>query len=201
VPTTHWLSAAVRVAAIDRNLQVGQTLFRAGDKTVGLYEVLAGKVRLTRVDRSGREAVLQTAAAGDTLAEASLFSPSYHCDAIATMAAMVRLYLKSVLLTALAADPRQFRAFAAMLAQSVMTLCMRLERRSIHSARDRVRHFLAVNADADGRSVALQGTLKELAADLGLTHEALYRTLARMTAEGEIERAGGNIRIKRLLYD
>ena len=71
-----------------------------------------------------------------------------------------------------------------------MALRTRLERRNIHSARDRVRHFLSLNVGADGHTVDLPGTLKELAADLGLTHEALYRTLARMQADGEIERTG-----------
>ena len=96
-----------------------------------------------------------------------------------------------MLLAELKRNPKLAQAFAAMLAQQVMTLRTRLERRNIDSARDRVRHFLAVNVGADGRTVALSGTLKELAADLGLTHEALYRTLARMEAEGDIKRADG----------
>ena len=78
-----------------------------------------------------------------------------------------------------------------------MSLRTRLERRNIHSARDRLRHFFAVNVGADGRTVALSGTFKELAADLGLTHEALYRTLARMEADGEIERTGATIRVRK----
>jgi len=201
VTAIDWLSAAVRASAIDRRLRAGQTLFHSGDRTVGLYEVLTGKVRLFRVDRSGREAVLQVAAAGDTLAEASLFSSTYHCEAGATTEAAVRLYPKAVLFAELARDPKLARAFAAMLAHQVMALRTRLERRNIQSARDRVRHFLALNSSADGRTVALPGTLKELAADLGLTHEALYRTLARMTADGEIKRAGSIIRLMRLRYD
>jgi len=201
VTAIDWLSAAARASASDRRLRAGETLFHSGDRTVGLYEVLTGKVRLFRVDRSGREAVLQVAAAGDTLAEASLFSSTYHCEAGATTEAAVRLYPKAVLFAELARDPKLARAFAAMLAQQVMALRTRLERRNIQSARDRVRHFLALNSSADGRTVALPGTLKELAADLGLTHEALYRTLARMTADGEIKRAGSIIRLTRLRYD
>jgi CRP-like cAMP-binding protein len=84
-----------------------------------------------------------------------------------------------------------------MLARQVMMLRTRLETRNIHSARERVRHFLAVNAGADRRTVVVSGTLKQLAADLGLTHEALYRTLARMAADGEITRNGTVIRIER----
>ena len=135
------------------------------------------------------------ASAGDTLAEASLFSSTYHCDAVATTEAIVRLYPKAVLLAELQGDPKIAKAFAAMLAHQIMSLRTRLERRNIHSARDRVRHFLAVNVGADRRTVALSGTLKELAADLGLTHEALYRTLARMEADSEIERTGSTIKI------
>ena len=89
------------------------------------------------------------------------------------------------------------KAFTAMLARQVMTLRTRLERRNIHSARERIRHFLTVNVGADGRTVALAGTLKELAADLGLTHEALYRSLARMESDGEITRTPAAIRIAR----
>jgi CRP-like cAMP-binding protein len=53
------------------------------------------------------------------------------------------------------------------------------------------------SSDLDGRTVILPGTVKDLAADLGLAHEALYRTLARMEADGEITRAGSTIKIER----
>lgn len=192
-----WLPAAARAAGIERSLSAGQTLFRAGARTAGLYEVVQGKLRLVRVDRNGREAVLHTAAAGDTIAEASLFSATYHCDAIAMTDAIVRLYPKAVVLAELQSNPKAAQAFAAMLAHQVMTLRTRLEQRNIHSARDRIRHYLAVNAGADGRTVALAGTLKELAGELGLTHEALYRTLAEMAADGEIERRKRTIRLRK----
>ena len=84
-----WLPASVRTAGIERILKAGQPLFRQGSRTVGLYEVVKGKVRLVRVDRSGREAVLHSASPGETIAEASLFSSTYHCDAIASTNAVV----------------------------------------------------------------------------------------------------------------
>ncbi|MGC2077826.1 MAG: Crp/Fnr family transcriptional regulator [Xanthobacteraceae bacterium] len=193
----NWLSPRIRASAVERAFKAGQTLFRIGDRTAGLYEIVKGKVRLARFDRSGREAVLQVAASGDTLAEVSLFSSTYHCDAIATTDAVVRLYPKAALIDELERDPKVAQAFAAMLARQVMTLRALLELRNIHSARDRVRHYLVVNADPSGRAVTLSGTLKEVAAELGMTHEALYRTLAEMSAEGEIERRKGMIRLKK----
>jgi CRP-like cAMP-binding protein len=89
----------------------------------------------------------------------------------------------------------------AMLAREIMRLRTRLELGNIHSARARVRHYLALNAAADGRTVALPGTIKELAGELGLSHEALYRTLAAMQRDGEIARARRRITITHLTYD
>jgi len=192
-----WLPAAVRAKAIERKLKAGEALFRLGDKTAGLYEVIAGRVRLARVDRDGHENVLYVAGPGETIAEASLFSPVYHCDAVASSEARVRLYPKAAVLAALAKDRNAGDAFTAALARQVMSLRTRLEQRNIRSARERVRHFLALNSGADGRTVAFAGTLKDIAAELGLTHEAFYRTLAALERAGEIERARGKITLTR----
>ena len=190
-----WLSAAVPGAAKERTLKAGQTLFRRGDRTSGLYEIVKGQVRLVRVSPGGREAVLHVAVAGDTMAEASLFAATYLCDAIATTDAVVRLYPKAAVLAELDRNPKAARKFAAVLARQVMTLRTRLEQRNIRAARDRVSHYLTVSNDVDGRMVVLPGTLKDVASELGLTHEALYRTLAEMEADGEIERRKGAIRL------
>ena len=49
----------------------------------------------------------------------------------------------------------------------------------------------------DGRTVTLRGTLKDLAAELGLTHEALYRALAALERSGAIIRGKGKITLVR----
>jgi CRP-like cAMP-binding protein len=187
------LPARIREAGVERTLKAGQMLFRMGDTPVGLFEVVKGKVRLLRTDPSGRETVLYTAGPGQVVSEASLFSPVYHCNAIASTQATVRAYPKALLFAEFQRDPDAARAFMAMLAREIMSLRTRLELSNIHSARDRVRHYLALNASRDGRTVVLPGTVKEWAADLGLTHEALYRTLAAMQHDGEIRRAGRKI--------
>lgn len=189
----EWLSQSLKAAGIDRALKAGQVLFRTGQRTAGFYEVMTGGLRLVRTDRAGREAVLHVAIAGDTLAEASLFASTYHCDAIASTKAVVQLYPKEAVLADLERDPKVARAFMAMLAHQVMELRTRLEQRNIHSARDRVRHYLALNAGADGRTVVVRGMLKDIADEIGLTHEVLYRTLADMAIGGEIERHKGKI--------
>ena len=110
MPITDWLPAAVRAQARERKLKAGEALFRLGDRSAGFVEVVSGRVRLSRVDRAGRETVLYVAAPGDTVAEASLFSPRYHCDAIASTDASVRVYPKAAVLAAFAQDPKPRRA-------------------------------------------------------------------------------------------
>jgi len=197
MPVKNWLPAAVRAAAIDRKLKSGEALFQLGDKTTGLCEVVTGRVRLARIDRSGREIVLHVAGPGETIAEASLFSPHYHCDAIANTNAVVCIYPRAAMLNAFEKDPKAAQAFAATLARQVMNLRTRIEQRNIRSARERVRHFLALNAVADGHTVEIPGTLKDLAAELGLTHESLYRTLASLERAGEIKRVKHKITLRR----
>lgn len=193
MPIKDWPPAAVRAAAIDRKLKSGEALFRQGDKTGGLCEIVAGRVRLARSDRSGSEIVLHVAGPGDTIAEASLFSPAYHCDAIASTDAVVRVYSRAAVLAAFEKDRKAAQNFAAILARQVMNLRTRIEQRNIRSARERVQHFLALNVGADGRTVMLPGTLKDLAAELGLSHEALYRTLAALERGGKIKRVKAKI--------
>ena len=101
-----WLPAAVREVGIDRSLKAGEFLFRVDAPIVGLFEVIKGKVKLVRVDAAGRETILYVASPGDTVAEASLFSRTYHCDAVAMSDAVARLYPKSALLAAFNQSPR-----------------------------------------------------------------------------------------------
>ena len=195
MPVKDWMPAGVRAAARDRKLKAGEVLFRLGDKTIGLCEVIAGRVRLARVDRSGHEVVLFVGA-GETLAEASLFSPQYHCDAIASTKATVHVYPKREICR-LQEEPEGCAGILSGASDQVMDLRTRIEQRNIRSARERVQHFLTLNAKANGRVFELPGTLKDLAAELGLTHEALYRTLAALERSGEIRRNHSKITLLR----
>jgi CRP/FNR family transcriptional regulator, dissimilatory nitrate respiration regulator len=194
---TDWLPAAIRALGRERVLAPGQALFRMGDPTMGIYEVVKGQLQLLRVGSGGREVVLYAAGPGDIFAEAALFAPTYHCDAVTKTGAVVRLFPKAKVLSELRQNPQAAQAFMALLAREIMRLRTRLEQRNIRSARERVLHFLALDAGADGRTVRLRRTLKELAAELGLTHEAFYRALADLAADGEIERRKNKIVLRR----
>lgn len=189
------LSVLGNDARILRALAADEFLFRRGDATVGVYIVVSGSIKMSRMGPSGKDAVVYVARPGDPLAEASVFFPVYHCDAVAIAESTVRFYPKDVLLRQFERDRRFSENYMAMLGRQLMISRTRFERVSLHSARDRVRHFLVLEVDSQTHSVEISGTLKDFAAELALTHEALYRTLAQMAKEGEIARNGNVIRL------
>ena len=194
-----WIPNKVAAAARRRTLQPGECLFRQGDPVTGLFVIESGRIQMIRHDLHGRPVVLFTAVEGNLFAEAALFSDTYHCDAIAATETTVRIFPKSALLSLFDRDHSAARKFTALLAHEVMSLRTRLEVLNIRSASERVLRHLVLAAGPDTRTVELSGTLKEMASELGLTHEALYRTLADLETQGLIERADARILIKKPL--
>ncbi|WP_245294477.1 cyclic nucleotide-binding domain-containing protein [Rhizobium aegyptiacum] len=67
----------------DRPFRTGQHIFNQGAPIRILYVVESGTIHLVRYQEDGSFAVLQRASEGMVLAEASIFSAFYHCDAVA----------------------------------------------------------------------------------------------------------------------
>ena len=178
-----------------RELAAGETLFATGDLARGIFAVRKGRIRVARFSMSGRETVLFVAGPGERFAEASLFAETYHCDAQAVTESSVACFPKSEVLALLQADAAAGLNLTADLARQVMELRSALTLRDIRSARERVLAYLVARAGADGRTVAIKGRLKEVAATIGLSPEVLYRTLAQLKAERLIRRGGGTIEL------
>lgn len=179
-----------------RHLPAKTTLFHQGDAVRDIFVVATGRVQLQRHTIEGVRLTLQTARAGELLAAASLFATHYHCDAVADAPSHVHVFSRRVIREALEARPDLARSLMATLATQVIELRTRLELRNIRSARQRVWHHLALAADSD-RRIATPEPLTYMAQVVGLTPEALYRTLAALERDGVINRTPGMIRIMR----
>src|SRR5258708_5395027 len=192
-----WLPPALRSTSVVRRLARGEALFRRGDPASAIFELEQGRIRLLRQSGDGRTVALHTARPGELFAEASLFAEVYHCDPAAAAPSRARRYTKRQILTAIRHDPTVAERFLAVLARQVQALRGRLEERAIRSARDRVLRHLVLAADVGGGALRLGGTLMDLATEIGLTHEALYRTLARLEREGVIARTKDRITLRK----
>ena len=178
------------------SLRPGEALFHQGDATRGMFLLRQGRVRLLRHAPDGREVILHAVMPGESFAEASLFSPAYHCSCIASAASSVILLPGDATRALLAADAALASAFMARMAAQVRDLRATLELRNIRSAEERLLAALRLRAQPDG-TVPLPDTLKALAAQIGMAHETLYRALARLTTAGLVQREGDALRLHR----
>lgn len=159
-----------------------QTLFHQEAAPHALYYVASGAVTLQRHTEAGQLVTLHRASSGDLIAEASLFSPHYHCDCIAeTPSTCIALDITAVR-NRMADNPDFAAALVQRFARQVQGYRRQLELRSIKSAKQRVLAGLS-----DGW---LQGSILHFAADMGLTHEATYRALANLVLDGAVIKTG-----------
>lgn len=176
--------------------KAGEFVFREGDRAKAVYVVEKGLVRLVRFTADGNRAVLHTAGRGASFAEAALFAERYHCSAEAAEPTVVTAVSRKHILDTLRTDNAKMEAYVALLSQQVRELRTRLELRSIRSARERILQYLYLRPGGAGGFIHLPAPLKDVAADLGLTHETFYRQLSALEKEGVIMRDGRRIRIR-----
>jgi CRP-like cAMP-binding protein len=182
-PDLAALPARLRGQAVEVVAAAGEIVFRRGARPARMFFVLEGEVRLVRISTSGAEIVLQRASSG-FLAEASLESARYHCDAIAAADSCLLAFPIGAFRDALRRD-EAFRSFwIARLAREVHVLRSQCERLALRGAAERIEHY--IEAQGDHGRLELSRSRKAWAAELGLTHEVLYRTLAGLRRSGRL---------------
>lgn len=176
-------------------MEKGQAIFRSNDAVDAVYRVLEGEVCLTRFSPEGGEFVLYRARKGDFFAEASLFATHYHCDAICTHPGRCLRLPADALRQSLSDDPDFALEWIATLSRNLRLQRAAQERLGLKSLRMRVVHYIVDRGEA-GR-VELDQPVMRWAAELGASHEALYRTLAEMEREGLLQRQGQTLILSR----
>jgi CRP-like cAMP-binding protein len=161
------------LARREHDFEAGQTVFRQGDPVRQVFFVTAGMVHLVRHLASGAPLVLQRAGSGTILAEASLHSAKYHCDATAVTGARAWAISKKELLNRLAQNAELGMAFIRRLANELQHARFHAEVLSIKTVAARLNAWVEWNGEMPPK-----GEWVGLAAELGVSPEALYREMA-----------------------
>lgn len=165
----------------------GSQLFHAGQKPAWMYYVRSGEAVMQRVTSAGAPVLLQRASAG-FIAEASLVSQRYHCDGLCrTDCELLALPLQE-LRAAIDGDAATRWAWIGLLSAQARQQRARIERHALKSIRERLQHLVLADGRA-GRYLS-PATKVELAAELGVTPEALYRGLRTLQDEGVLRVEG-----------
>jgi len=158
-----------------RTLDQGSYLFHQGDPIKSVFIVENGLVELTRHQRDGASIILQRATGRMVLAEASVYSEAYHCDAVVEAPSSVFELPRAVFLRHLREDDAFSSLWAAHLAAQVQTARTRSEILVRKTVAERLDGWLAWQ----GQEVPPKGRWKSVAAQIGVSPEALYRELAK----------------------
>ncbi|OGT88195.1 MAG: hypothetical protein A2286_03130 [Gammaproteobacteria bacterium RIFOXYA12_FULL_61_12] len=199
-PALGPIPVILRDAARIRVFKKGQLLYRRGQLPEAMLCVLSGEIRLVRHAPGGAEIVLQRSRSG-FVAEASLDAQTYHCDVVAATDGRLLLFPRFAFQAALENEPVFNRAWINLLAREVRRLRAKGELLSLNSAAARILHY--VEAEGSDGAIILNQTRKSWAAELGLTHEVLYRTLRQLRERGGITIEGERITLcaPRVPYD
>ncbi|NCA69052.1 MAG: Crp/Fnr family transcriptional regulator [Sphingobacteriia bacterium] len=186
--------------ARDRVLSKGERLFSQGCPVEAIYFVQRGRLKAVRTLSHGSQSVMIQATAGEFFAESALAAESYVCDAFATTETRVTQLPAKAVLDAFDAGGNFARAFALAMAANARRQCSRYERVRLKRARDRVIHLLVCEGGPEA-TVPLTMPLVELAEELALEPETLYRVLRELTDEGILERSRDSLRLIGALAD
>jgi CRP-like cAMP-binding protein len=164
-----------KLTAGERRLAAGEKLFRIDDPVVSLFLVVSGEMQLVRTLPHGAQVTLQRASPGTILAEASLFAERYHCDAVALEDSVLAIVPLRRVKAALRDDPDLAAGFIRHLAHEIQRARTQAEMLLLKTVAERVDAWIALN----GGSFAPKGRWRQVASEIGVTPEALYRELAR----------------------
>lgn len=170
------------------SLPAGKLLFHQGDLTRAIFVVISGQISLIHFTEAGRSIKHYEVRAGESFAEAALFNEVYDCAAVADVPSRVATFPKQAFLLTLRSYPDLSEVLMVQLARRFHEIKILLELRSIRSARDRVLRYLEIASHPHGKTVNLAKSLKDIAEDVGLSHEALSRVLSQLQKEGVITR-------------
>jgi CRP/FNR family transcriptional regulator, dissimilatory nitrate respiration regulator len=176
-----------------RRLEAGEALFRQGDPAMAIFRLESGRIRLLRHTEDGVSVVMHVARPGETFAEAALFADAYHCDAIAQEPSRVSVIPKRDLLRNARRDASEVLELARVLASQVRDLRARLEIRNIRAADQRLLAWLRLKARGNPPSVELDCAWTQVADEIGLTRESIYRALSVMRRDGRIRIEGRRV--------
>ncbi|VAW19127.1 hypothetical protein MNBD_ALPHA09-576 [hydrothermal vent metagenome] len=158
-----------------RALDHGTHLFHQSEPVRSVFIVEEGLVELVRHQQDGASIILQRAKRQSVVAEASIYSEFYHCDAVVKLPSRIFALPKANFLTLLRQDEDLSKSWAAHLAREVQSARSQIEILSRKTVSERLDGWFAWQ----GNDLPPKGQWKNIAVLIGVSPEALYRELAK----------------------
>ncbi len=176
--------------AASRSYEKGEMIYRAGEIGGTLFVLYTGRIKLFRLNASGKEHILRLVEPGEFMGELSLFSSLPLTDNAQALEPTTMCTLHGARTKELMA---KYPSIAFKIIDELSRRLERAENRiediSLSSVTKRIAKAL-LELSGDEREIILPMTKGNLASQLGMTQETLSRKLAALEAEGLILLSG-----------
>ncbi|OGP85655.1 MAG: transcriptional regulator [Deltaproteobacteria bacterium RBG_16_54_11] len=184
--------------AVDRSYKRGQIIFSEGDEGIGLYVLIAGKVKVFKLSPEGKEQILHVFEEGEPFGEASVFAGQrFPAHAETLEKSRILFFPRAAFIELIKRDPSLALNMLAILSRRLRKFTLLVEDLSLKEVPGRLAaYFLSVSEQRDGSDdLKLDIAKNQLAGLLGTIPETLSRILARMVRQGLIHVDGSRIKI------
>lgn len=182
----------------DQEFKKGATIFSEGDKGVGFYVVVSGKVKIYKISFEGKEQTLHIFGPGEPFAEVAIFIGSpYPAHAMALEQSRVFFFPRKGFVELIQTYPSLAMNLLASMSMRLKKFSRLIEDLSLKEVPGRLAaHLLLLSNQQDGTmEIRLDIAKSQLASLLGTIPETLSRILAKMSKQEIIRIEGPSIKI------
>lgn len=184
-----------------KGYQKGEYIFEEDRHPVKLYCIINGKVKVSRLNETGREQIVRLYGPNEVLGYKSLVMEApYHASAVAIEDTELGFVAKSAFDRIIDTNPRIARLFMKILCQNLDESENQLVSLASKNIRERVAGALVLLESKfglnDDQTLAISLSREEIAGMIGIATENLSRTLSQFRDESIIDAIGRKIVVK-----
>jgi len=189
------IEALMGIARV-RDSSRGELLFSDGEKAVGFFVVLDGKVKVYKLSPEGKERILHIIHPGGTFAEAAIFADGLYPAYAEPLQSSKLLFLpKEGFLNLLMDNGRISINMIAGLSKFLRQFANQIEDLTFKDVPSRLARYLMVLSEGVKESLELPISKSQLASNLGTVSETLSRTLRKLSEDDLISVSGKTVEI------
>ena len=184
--------------AAHRTVPKGRQVFFEGDKAVGFFILLSGRVKISKLSPEGKEQILHIIGPGDPFGEVPMFAGGFFpANAVAMEDTELLFFSRERFMDIIGSHPALAMNMLAFLSERLIHLTCLVEDLSLKEVHERLAAYLLYMGKIQNHpeTIHLDINKGQLASLLGTIPETLSRILTRLHNEGLIEVAGRKIRI------
>ncbi len=196
LPDEH-INALLLISEI-RDFEKNQLIFLEGDKGIGFYINVDGRVKIFKLSPEGKEHILHIFGPGEPYGEVPVFSgKTYPANAASIDASRSLFFPRDAVVALLAKNPAIALNMLAVLSMRLRQFTVAVENLSLKEVPGRLAaHLLMLSLEQEKKDRVVLNIPKTLLASLlGTIPETLSRILSRMAAQNLIEVQGRSIRL------